>query len=89
MQDGLFPTVVTDEQGVALGLVYSNEGSIRAALQEGRGIFWSRSRDKLWRKGDSSGAIQVPDSEQLSTHQNCRVQLTLLPTVASQRQSGL
>jgi len=55
--DGLIPTVVTDERGVALGLVYSSKDSIRAAVNERRGIYQSRRRG-LWRKGESSGAIQ-------------------------------
>ncbi len=55
--DGLIPTVVTDEQGTALGLVYSSDESIRAAVAERRGIYHSRSRG-LWRKGESSGAAQ-------------------------------
>lgn len=55
--DGLWPTVVTDEQGLALGLCYSNRESLRAALEERRGIYWSRTRG-LWRKGESSGATQ-------------------------------
>ena len=55
--DGLIPTVVTDERGVALGLVYSSKESISAAVNERRGIYQSRRRG-LWRKGDSSGAIQ-------------------------------
>jgi phosphoribosyl-ATP pyrophosphohydrolase len=55
--DGLIPTVVVDERGVALGLVYSSADSIRAAVAERRGIYWSRSRG-LWRKGESSGAVQ-------------------------------
>ena len=55
--DGLIPTVVTDERGVALGLVYSSRESIKAAVNERRGIYQSRRRG-LWRKGESSGAIQ-------------------------------
>ncbi|MCB2054562.1 MAG: phosphoribosyl-ATP diphosphatase [Geminicoccaceae bacterium] len=55
--DGLVPTVVADERGVVLGLVYSNPESIRAAVAERRGIYWSRRRG-LWRKGESSGAVQ-------------------------------
>ncbi|MEO1092540.1 MAG: phosphoribosyl-ATP diphosphatase [Pseudomonadota bacterium] len=55
--DGFFPTVVVDERGTALGLVYSSAASIRAAVTERRGIYQSRSRG-LWRKGESSGAIQ-------------------------------
>jgi phosphoribosyl-ATP pyrophosphohydrolase/phosphoribosyl-AMP cyclohydrolase/histidinol dehydrogenase len=56
--DGLYTTVVCDASGVALGLVYSNPESIAAALGCGRGVYWSRSRGGLWRKGDSSGAWQ-------------------------------
>jgi phosphoribosyl-AMP cyclohydrolase / phosphoribosyl-ATP pyrophosphohydrolase len=55
--DGLIPTVVTDERGVALGLVYSSKESITAAVNERRGIYQSRRRG-LWRKGESSGAVQ-------------------------------
>lgn len=55
--DGLIPTVVTDERGQALGLVYSSKESIKTAVAERRGIYQSRSRG-LWRKGESSGAIQ-------------------------------
>lgn len=56
--DGLWPTVVCDEHGTALGLVYSSAGSLRAAVAERRGVYWSRSRSELWRKGETSGAVQ-------------------------------
>ena len=56
--DGLWPTVVCVEHGVALGLVYSNLDSLRAAIEERRGIYWSRSRNEIWRKGETSGAAQ-------------------------------
>jgi histidinol dehydrogenase/phosphoribosyl-ATP pyrophosphohydrolase len=56
--DGLWPTIVADESGVALGLVYSNAASLRAAVDERAGVFWSRSRNGLWRKGETSGAVQ-------------------------------
>ena len=55
--DGLWPTVVADDRGAALGLVWSSLESVRAALDEGRGVYHSRSRG-LWRKGESSGATQ-------------------------------
>jgi phosphoribosyl-ATP pyrophosphohydrolase len=55
--DGLWPTVVTDESGVALGLCYSNHESLAAALEGGVGVYWSRSRG-LWEKGATSGATQ-------------------------------
>jgi phosphoribosyl-ATP pyrophosphohydrolase / phosphoribosyl-AMP cyclohydrolase / histidinol dehydrogenase len=57
--DGLIPTVVCDECSVALGLVYSSASSISASIACGRGVFWSRSRGGLWRKGDTSGAWQT------------------------------
>jgi phosphoribosyl-ATP pyrophosphohydrolase len=56
--DGLWPTVVCDELGTALGLVYSSTDSLTAAIDERRGVYWSRSRGELWRKGETSGATQ-------------------------------
>ncbi len=55
--DGLFPTVVTDERGVALGLAYSSHASLRRAVDERRGIYHSRRRG-VWVKGETSGATQ-------------------------------
>ena len=54
----LWPTVVCDEEGQALGLVWSTRESLEAAVGERRGIYWSRSRDSLWIKGETSGATQ-------------------------------
>ena len=56
--DGLYSTVVVDEGGVALGLVYSNRLSVLSACREQRGVYWSRSRQTLWKKGETSGACQ-------------------------------
>ena len=55
--EGLWPTVVTDEAGIALGLVYSDAESVRAAVDRGVGAYHSRKRG-LWIKGRSSGATQ-------------------------------
>lgn len=55
--DGLWPTVVADERGTALGLCYSDLESLRTALERGQGIYHSRSRG-LWVKGATSGATQ-------------------------------
>ncbi len=55
--DGLWPTVVVDERGVALGLAYSNAESVRHAVEQRRGVYHSRSRG-LWVKGESSGSTQ-------------------------------
>ena len=57
--DGLMTTVVAEEGGVALGLVYSNPASLAAAVEAGRGVYHSRSKGGLWRKGDTSGAYQT------------------------------
>jgi phosphoribosyl-ATP pyrophosphohydrolase len=55
--DGLWPTVVVDERGVALGLVYSSKESVREAVRRRQGVYQSRSRG-LWVKGETSGAVQ-------------------------------
>ncbi len=55
--DGLWPTVVTDDQGIALGLAWSDLESLRHAVAEGMGIYHSRRRG-LWVKGDTSGDHQ-------------------------------
>jgi phosphoribosyl-ATP pyrophosphohydrolase len=55
--DGLWPTVVTDELGTALGLAYSSRDSLGRAIAEGRGIYHSRKRG-VWVKGESSGNTQ-------------------------------
>lgn len=56
--DGLWPTVVCDESGKALGLVHSSKESLKLALNCGKGIYHSRSRG-LWVKGESSGNDQI------------------------------
>ncbi len=56
--DELYTTVVCDENNHCLGLVYSNDESVRTALFERKGVYWSRSRGGLWRKGESSGMTQ-------------------------------
>ncbi|CAN8101064.1 unnamed protein product [Discula destructiva] len=55
--DKLIPTVVTDENGIALGLVYSSEESVGEALRTQTGVYQSRKRG-LWHKGASSGDTQ-------------------------------
>ncbi len=55
--DGLFPTVVADDRGIALGLAYSSRDSLRRAVAERRGVYHSRTRG-TWLKGESSGATQ-------------------------------
>jgi len=55
--DGLWPTVVADERGRALGLAWSSLESLRQAVTERRGVYHSR-RSGLWVKGQTSGNTQ-------------------------------
>jgi len=54
----VWPTVVCDEWGHALGLVWSTRESLVRAITERKGIYWSRSRQALWEKGATSGNTQ-------------------------------
>ncbi|MDA7928484.1 phosphoribosyl-ATP diphosphatase [bacterium] len=56
--DGLWSTVIVDPIGIALGLAYSNHESLLHAIETRCGTYWSRSRDDLWIKGETSGATQ-------------------------------
>jgi phosphoribosyl-ATP pyrophosphohydrolase len=66
---GLVPTIVCDaESGRPRMLAYSTRESLASALQQQAGIYWSRSRERLWRKGETSGNTQrlvgvVPDCD--------------------------
>ena len=56
---GLIPAIVTDAStGEVLTLAYMNRESLAISLKEGRTCFWSRSRQCLWRKGETSGNVQ-------------------------------
>ena len=56
---GLIPAIVQDaESGEVLMLAWMNRRSLEATIAEGRTVFWSRSREELWRKGETSGHIQ-------------------------------
>ena len=56
---GLIPAVVQDaENGDVLMMAWMNRESVERTLEEGRTVFWSRSRQELWRKGETSGHVQ-------------------------------
>lgn len=56
---GLIPAVVVDAASKkVLTLAYMNRESLEISMKEGRTCFWSRSRQELWRKGETSGSVQ-------------------------------
>jgi phosphoribosyl-AMP cyclohydrolase len=58
--DGLIPAIVQDaETKDVLMLAYMNRESWEATLKSGKATFWSRSRQNLWLKGESSGHVQI------------------------------
>ena len=58
-EKGLIPAIVVDgTSGQVLTLAYMNRESLEISIKEERTCFWSRSRQELWRKGETSGALQ-------------------------------
>jgi phosphoribosyl-AMP cyclohydrolase len=58
--DGLVPAIAQQhDTGEVLMLAWMNRDAVRATLAEGRACYWSRSRGRLWRKGETSGQIQI------------------------------
>jgi phosphoribosyl-AMP cyclohydrolase len=57
--DGLVPAIAQDHKsGHILMVAWMNREALQLTVQEQRGIYWSRSRQKLWRKGEESGHVQ-------------------------------
>lgn len=57
---GLIPAIAQDwKTGDVLMLAYINPESWEETLKTGRATYWSRSRSKLWRKGEESGNVQI------------------------------
>ena len=58
-EKGLIPAIVVDNTtGNVLTLAYMNKESLEISIKEGQTCFWSRSRQELWRKGETSGNVQ-------------------------------
>ena len=58
--DGLVPVIAQDAlNGDVLMMAWMNRDSLEMTLAEGRMVYWSRSRQEFWRKGDTSGDHQL------------------------------
>lgn len=57
--DGLVPAIAQDaESGRVLMVAWMNAEALQLTVAENRAVYWSRSRNKLWRKGEESGHTQ-------------------------------
>ena len=57
--DGLIPAIIQEEEtGRVLMMAWMNESSLKTTIEKGKTHFWSRSRQKYWMKGESSGHTQ-------------------------------
>jgi phosphoribosyl-AMP cyclohydrolase len=57
--EGLIPAIAQDTEGRVLMLAWMTEPTLRETLETGRMVYWSRSRQERWAKGDTSGDIQL------------------------------
>ncbi len=59
-EQGLIPVIVQDVSTLqVLMMAYMNEASLRRSLETGETVFWSRSRQAMWHKGETSGNTQT------------------------------
>jgi phosphoribosyl-AMP cyclohydrolase len=73
--DGLIPAIAQDDAtGEILMMAWMNRESIRLTVETKRATYWSRSRNKLWKKGEESGNVQ----EVRSIYFDCDADVLLL-----------
>jgi phosphoribosyl-AMP cyclohydrolase len=71
-EKGLIPTVVQDaKDGTVLMVAYMNKESIRRTLKQKKSVFWSRSRQSFWLKGESSGNVQKVKEMRIDCDGDC------------------
>ena len=72
---GLVPAIAQDvDSGVNLMVAWMNRDALAETISTGRGVYWSRSRQKLWRKGEESGHYQ----EVIEVRIDCDADVVLL-----------
>ncbi|RMF75262.1 MAG: phosphoribosyl-AMP cyclohydrolase [Alphaproteobacteria bacterium] len=70
--EGLIPAIAQDHaSGRVLMMAWMNEEALARTLETGEAHYWSRSRQRLWRKGESSGAVQRVLDIRVDCDQDC------------------
>ncbi|KAB2924811.1 MAG: phosphoribosyl-AMP cyclohydrolase [Bacteroidetes bacterium] len=73
--NGLIPAIAQDhDTGDVLMMAWMNRESLEETVRTGRAVYWSRSRKRLWRKGEESGNVQLVKS----VHLDCDSDVLLL-----------
>ncbi len=71
-RDGLIPCVATDhESGVVLMVAYMNAEALAKTIELGEAVYFSRSRQELWHKGQTSGNVQKVRELRVDCDQDC------------------
>lgn len=77
-KNGLIPAIIQDSiDGEVLMLAYMNKDSFEKTVSSGFTHFWSRSRDKMWKKGETSGHVQ----EVKAIHYDCDKDALLIKVI--------
>jgi phosphoribosyl-AMP cyclohydrolase len=70
--DGLITAIAQDAiTNQVLMVAYMNDQALKETIQTGKGVYYSRSRNKLWRKGEESGAVQIVKEILTDCDQDC------------------
>lgn len=70
--DGLIPCVAQDaDNGEVLMVAYMNRDALKATVESGKAQYWSRSRQKFWVKGESSGHTQAVQEIRFDCDKDC------------------
>lgn len=57
-ENGLIPVIAQEEGGAVVMFAWMNRESLEISLKNGEAVYWSRSRQRLWHKGEESGHVQ-------------------------------
>lgn len=71
-ENGLIPAIAQcAETGTVLMLAWMNAEALQLTLNEGVAVYWSRSRQKIWRKGETSGHVQIVKELRIDCDRDC------------------